>query len=229
MTNTKYKVLIVEDDPMVAQINRNYTEKNPYVEVVSCVSNGKEALNFLENNLVDLIILDYYLPQMDGEQFLTILRERYGFKHEVIMVTAETKFDEVRKLYFLGCLDYLIKPFDYQRFKKAIDKFVAVKQYDREKILTQQEIDSLFSFKTETNENGLIAKGIQGQTLNTLINFLRKNGSKEITCDQIAKELPLSIVTIRHYLNYLVEENYLETRIDYSTGGRPKILYIYKG
>jgi response regulator of citrate/malate metabolism len=229
MTNSKYKVLIVEDDPMVAQIDKNYTEKNNYVEVVGTSRNGIDALDFLSKHDVDLIILDYYLPKMDGNQFLKALREKYGFNHEVIMVTAQAKFDEVRKSYANGCLDYLIKPFDYQRFKKSIDKFVAIKQYDREKYLTQQEIDSLYNFKSEKNENGLITKGIQGQTLLTLTNYLKENANKEVTCEDITKFLPLSIVTVRHYLKYLVDEDYVETRIDYDTGGRPRVIYTYKG
>ncbi len=229
MTNSKYKVLIVEDDPMVAQIDKNYTEKNSYVEVVGTSRNGIDALDFLSKHDVDLIILDYYLPKMDGEQFLKALHEKYGFKHEVIMVTAEAKFDEVRKSFSSGCLDYLIKPFDYQRFKKAIDKFVAIKQYDRDKYLTQPEIDSLYSFKAEKSENGLITKGIQGQTLLTLTNYLKDRANKEVTCEEITRALPLSIVTVRHYLKYLVDEDYVETRIDYDTGGRPRVIYTYKG
>ena len=61
-----YKILIVEDDPMVAMINEQYIKKNKNFELVGKCSNGAAALEFLENNEVDLLVLDVYMPQMDG-------------------------------------------------------------------------------------------------------------------------------------------------------------------
>ena len=62
----EYKVLIVEDDPMVAMINEQYVCKNPQFVVAASCSNGQEALEFLEANKVDLIVLDVFMPYMDG-------------------------------------------------------------------------------------------------------------------------------------------------------------------
>ena len=54
-----YRVIIVEDDPMVAAIDRRYVETNPKFEVLGIFKDGTEALKFLENQEADLIILDY--------------------------------------------------------------------------------------------------------------------------------------------------------------------------
>ena len=61
-----YRVIIVEDDPMVAAIDRRYVETNPQFEVLGTFKDGTEALKFLENQEADLIILDYYTPGIYG-------------------------------------------------------------------------------------------------------------------------------------------------------------------
>lgn len=64
------KVLIVEDDPMVAHINKKYTESVAGFSVTNICSNGKEALEIINNTTIDLIILDLYMPKLDGRGFL---------------------------------------------------------------------------------------------------------------------------------------------------------------
>ena len=61
-----YKILIVEDDPMVAMINEQYIKRNKNFQIVGKCSDGKAALDFLEKERADLIILDVYMPHMDG-------------------------------------------------------------------------------------------------------------------------------------------------------------------
>lgn len=65
-----YKVLIVEDDPMVAMINEQYILKNKDFCVCGTCKNGVEALDFLRKNLVDLVLLDVYMPLMNGRDCL---------------------------------------------------------------------------------------------------------------------------------------------------------------
>ena len=71
-----YKVLIVEDDPMVAMINEQYVKRNKSFEIVGKCSDGQSALDFLENNDVDLLILDVYMPKMDGFETLRRIRNK---------------------------------------------------------------------------------------------------------------------------------------------------------
>ena len=54
-----YKVMIVEDDPMVASINQQYLERNQNLKIVGQFRNGQEALEYLENNGADLAVVDY--------------------------------------------------------------------------------------------------------------------------------------------------------------------------
>lgn len=65
-----YKVLIVEDDPMVAMINEQFVNKNNEFKVIKKVGDGESALLYLSENEVDLVILDVFMPYMDGFETL---------------------------------------------------------------------------------------------------------------------------------------------------------------
>ena len=82
-----YQVMIVEDDPMVAAINKKYTETVPGFRVAGIFRNGAEGLEYLRENHVDLVILDYYMPEMNGDVFMDRIREE-GIQVSVIMVTS---------------------------------------------------------------------------------------------------------------------------------------------
>ena len=71
-----YKVLIVEDDPMVAMINEQYIKRNKNFQLVGKCKDGAAALEFLEHNTVDLLVLDVYMPHMDGLETLRTIRNR---------------------------------------------------------------------------------------------------------------------------------------------------------
>ena len=64
-----YQVIIVEDDPMVAEIDKQYVEHNSKMAIAGIFQNGQEALDFVRTHPVDLIMLDYYMPVMDGRTF----------------------------------------------------------------------------------------------------------------------------------------------------------------
>ena len=73
-----YRVLIVEDDPMVSMINEQYIKRNKNFEIVGKCSDGSSALEFLEHNEVDLLVLDVYMPHMDGFETLRRIRNFGG-------------------------------------------------------------------------------------------------------------------------------------------------------
>ena len=142
-----YKVLIVEDDPMVAMINEQYVKQNKNFTVSSICRNGDEALSFLDDNAVDLIVLDVFMPVMDGVETLKTIRER-KVSSEVIMVTAANDTQTLERTMHLGVLDYLIKPFTMERFSIALEKFMSQNKTLKENtILDQKSIDLLMSSK----------------------------------------------------------------------------------
>lgn len=141
----QYKVLIIEDDPMVAMINGQYVSKNPLFTVSASFRNGQEALDFLETNSVDLIVLDVFMPYMDGIETLKKIRER-KISSEVIMVTAANDSATIEQTMHLGVIDYLIKPFAYERFQVALEKFVSQQKILKSgDVLDQSLIDNMIS------------------------------------------------------------------------------------
>lgn len=70
------RVLIVEDDPMVAEFNKRYLEQVEGFQLVSVVSSVNEALNLLEKQTIDLILLDIFIPGMNGLDLLLLIRKQ---------------------------------------------------------------------------------------------------------------------------------------------------------
>ena len=140
-----YKVLIVEDDPMVAMINEQYILKNKDFCVCGTCKNGVEALDFLRKNLVDLVLLDVYMPLMNGREVLEEIRNS-KIETEVIMVTAANDTSTLEETVHLGVVDYLIKHFSFVRFQNALEKFTAQHQAFKEKnTMDQNFIDNFIN------------------------------------------------------------------------------------
>ena len=218
-----YKVLVVEDDPMVRMINEQYVRMNKDFCIASSVKNGQEALDYLKENKVDLVILDVFMPFMNGVEFLKKLREQ-KLKTEVIMVTAANDTATLEETMHLGVIDYLVKPFALERFQVALEKFTAkMNAISGSSVLDQNRIDSIIS-NSPHKKSKEYPKGIQEKTLHRIKScFENKNGWQSV--ELIAEELGISIVTVRHYVNYLVKEGFLQESINYETGGRPSSLY----
>ncbi len=238
----EYKVLIVEDDPMVAMINEQYVSKNPKFKVAAVCHNGNEALDFVQTNKVDLIVLDVFMPYMNGIETLKKIREK-KIAAEIIMVTAANDCSTIEETMHLGVIDYLIKPFAFERFQVALEKFIAHKKIlESNQVMDQSCIDNIIAGTgagaglAEVKEGNSInskelqknlPKGIQKKTLDAICQYFDTNPGWQ-TVGMLSDKLGISIVTARHYMNYLEEQGFIRADINYSTGGRPSILYEKK-
>ena len=136
-----FKVLIVEDDPMVAMINEQYIGQNKKFGVVGKCKDGKSALGFFEDHEVDLLILDVFMPHLDGFETLRQIRKKQ-ISVDVIMVTAANDRESLEEALHLGIVDYLVKPFTFERFCIALDKFISQRNALMELgTLSQKNID----------------------------------------------------------------------------------------
>ena len=222
-----YQVLIVEDDPMVASIHRNYIERYGKLHIAAHCSNGHDALSIIEKQPIDLAIVDVYMPLMDGASFVAELRKR-ALSTDIIMVTAANDAQHIRQFLTLGVLDYLVKPFEFSRFAQAIDRFMHKQSLFSASSISQQALDAYFRSSADRNAgHPLLRKGLQEQTLSFILEYMRAHAQESRTCEQIAAALNLSRVTIRRYMNYLIEQGDVFSQIDYTTGGRPSMLYRF--
>ena len=222
-----YSVLIVEDDPMVSMIDEQYVLKNPDFTVIGNCRNGQEAIEFLKTQNADLILLDVFMPVMNGIETLKKIRE-LKISSDVIMITAANDTSTIEGTMHLGVLDYLIKPFAFERFNIALQKFKNKMQVLKgSQILDQKSVDSLISNNTNNSivaDENILPKGIQKTTLDHICNYFNQNQTWQ-TDDMISETLGISVVTARTYLNYLVREKKIQEDINYNTGGRPCMLY----
>ena len=219
-----YKVLIVEDDPMVAMINEQYIKRNKNFEVVGKCQDGTAALTFLKENEVDLLVLDVYMPHMNGFETLRQIRSEQ-ITVEAIMVTAANDRDSLEEALHLGIVDYLVKPFTFDRFQMALEKYIAQNNALKDiETLNQTSIDHIID-NTRKKSEDLFPKGIQERTLIIIMEYLNSNKGQWFTGDDIAAKVGLTGVTVRRYMNYLAESGRVVGEMNYETGGRPCMRY----
>ncbi|MDD6564745.1 MAG: response regulator [Clostridiales bacterium] len=219
-----YEVLIVEDDPMVAMLNKQYTNQNPHFHVAQVVNDGTSAWEYLTKNTIHLVILDVYMSQIDGLALLRKIRE-HNLNVSVIMVTAANDTTTVEESFRLGITDYLVKPFYNARFQQALETFRSRQDAFHDlSSFSQVNIDSIINTNSAKSSVQL-PKGIVYTTLEIICNFLENDINNEYTGEEIADKVNLSRVTVKRYMNYLLEEGKILGRMNYETGGRPCMLY----
>jgi len=114
--NKKIRCLIVDDEPPAREILVRYIAQLPMLELAGECSNALQALSFLQQTKVDLLLLDIRMPQLNGNDFLKTIKN----PPNVIFTTAYPEY--ALEGYELDVLDYLLKPIPFDRFLKAVNK-----------------------------------------------------------------------------------------------------------
>ncbi|MBB6236838.1 DNA-binding LytR/AlgR family response regulator [Pedobacter sp. AK013] len=110
------KCVILDDEPFAHDVLKHYIAQTPGITLVAQFRNAVEAFEYLGNHQIDLLFLDIEMPLINGVSFLKALKH----KPSTIFTTAFK--DYAFEGFELGVMDYLLKPFSYERFMKAIDK-----------------------------------------------------------------------------------------------------------
>lgn len=111
-------VLIADDEPIARDILLSYCSRIPSLHVAAVCRNAQETMNILEKNNIDLLLLDINMPEITGIDMLKIINN----PPPVILTTAYP--DYAVESYELNTVDYLLKPFSFDRFSKAINKAI---------------------------------------------------------------------------------------------------------
>lgn len=112
----KINCIIIEDEPLALERTKSYVLRLPYLNLLAWFDSGIDAIAFLKDNKVDLILLDINMDELSGIQLL----ENTKIESEVIITTAYTEY--ALKGFDLNVTDYLLKPFTFERFLQAMDK-----------------------------------------------------------------------------------------------------------
>ena len=104
-----FRILVVEDDDKLNRLFCTVLARNGY-ETLSAFE-GQEALALLEKEYIDLIISDIMMPQMDGYELISLLRQA-GYSMPILIITAKESFEDKQRGFLAGSDDYMVKPID---------------------------------------------------------------------------------------------------------------------
>ena len=218
-------VMIVEDDPMVARLNSKYLEKMDGFRLVCVARSCREATERLGREKIDLLLLDIYLPGSNGIELLKAIRKA-DRSVDVIVLSAASDVPTIREALNFGAFDYLIKPFEFDRFTRSLLSYQEAAQYIYEKNeLNQSELDSHY-FGRNLEEINTLPKGLNKNTLVKIWGGVVEQGAGRFTTGQIASSIGLSKVSTRKYLEFLKNISMLSMEVEYGTIGRP--IYQYR-
>ncbi|HDV2460587.1 TPA: two-component system response regulator DcuR [Escherichia coli] len=196
-------VLIIDDDAMVAELNRRYVAQIPGFQCCGTASTLEKAKEIIFNSdtPIDLILLDIYMQKENGLDLLPVLH--------------------------YGVVDYLIKPFQASRFEEALTGWRQKKMaLEKHQYYDQAELDQLIHGSSSNEQDPRrLPKGLTPQTLRTLCQWIDAHQDYEFSTDELANEVNISRVSCRKYLIWLVNCHILFTSIHYGVTGRPVYRY----
>lgn len=160
------KCIIIDDEPAAIEVLSGYTARTPGLELVASFREPLKALSYLRTNRADLLFLDINMPEITGMELLSVISE----PPMVIFTTAYTEY--AIESYEKNAVDYLLKPIDFQRFLKAVEK--AQGRLQLKEVQNHHPTDS----KNESSENIIYIKsGTQTHRVNlNEVRYLEKEG-----------------------------------------------------
>jgi len=218
------RVLIVDDDPMVAHLHERAIDALSRFNVVGIANNGRQGLEMAEASHPHLVILDVYMPEIDGIEMLKQLRSlRYPI--DVILITAAREAEQLQEATRYGALDFIIKPFKLQRLQDTLrvyaERFDLLHSADR---LSQPDVDRLLhQDEVEATQSVTLPKGLNELTLGKVRTCLVQS-AVPLSAEQAGLGCGVSRITARRYLEYLVEQGTARVDLSYGTG-RPSRQY----
>lgn len=221
-------VFIIDDDAIVAELNRHYVARVPGFQCCGTASTLEKARQviFHSDLQIDLILLDIYMQKENGLDLLPFLHT-IGCKSDVIVISAAADTMTIKDSLHYGVVDYLIKPFQASRFEGALTGWLQKKRdMDKHQYYEQSELDLLIHGNTYNEHNPRrLPKGLTQQTLRTLCRWINAHKDYEFSTDELGNAVNISRVSCRKYLIWLVNCHILASSIHYGVTGRPVYRY----
>lgn len=220
------RVLVVDDEELIAEAHRAYTEKVPGFTVVGVAHTARDAMAALRAGPVDLVLLDLNLPDKHGLEVARALRAA-GSGTDVLAVTSARDIAMVRAAVALGVTHYLLKPFTFAAFRDKLDRYAQYRSQllDTGEVAAQHEIDRVFATLRGAQQDSL-PKGLDAGTLDLVLGALRAAGAPAgLSAAEVAARIGASRVTARRYLEHLAEAGRVIRSPRYGGPGRPEVEY----
>jgi DNA-binding LytR/AlgR family response regulator len=187
--------IIVDDEPVSHQIISDYCKKCGELNIVGCFQNPLEAINYLDKNFVEIIFLDINMPELSGVEFSNSLVKPF----KIIVTTAYEEF--ALESFNFGAIDYLLKPFSFSRFIKAVSK---AKNYNLEGVNTNSRGNETIIIRSDR-------KNIQLKTASIV--FIKSYGNY---CKIVTEnETLLMRETLTNFLSILPKMQFIQIHKSY--------------
>jgi response regulator of citrate/malate metabolism len=216
--------LVVEDDPVAAEAHRQYVERVDGFTVTGVVHTGSETVRAVTRQPVDLLLLDFYLPDAHGLDVCRAVRAA-GHAVDVIAVTSARDLAVVRAAVSAGVVQYLLKPFTFAAMRDKLERYARFRAGTGQAV-GQSEVDSLLSTLRGT-ESPPLPKGMSAATLDAVVSALRA-ATDGLSAGVASDGIGVSRVTARRYLEYLADNGLAVRRLQYGQIGRPELWYHWK-
>lgn len=226
MTNSRaLDVVIVEDEPHLAELHREYIEQHFHLRVVGIATTLEEARTLIDLHRPRLVLLDNYLPDGQGVELIDspLLK---SFECSVIFITAASDMQTCSHAMRSGAFDYLIKPVFFQRLRASLERFMLLVNAMRQvKVVDQHALDRLFNLPTGDVSPTPSTKGIESNTLERIKRFFTDNPENNWSVEEVVENVGISKTTGRRYLEYCVEVGFIRVEMLYGNIGHPRRLY----
>ncbi|AFU04993.1 MULTISPECIES: response regulator [Nocardia] len=227
------RVLIVEDEPLIAEAHRAYVDRIEGFVPVGVAHTGREAMraaadNAAEGTPIDLVLMDIGLPDASG---LDVAAALTGLapRPDVIAITSARDLAMVRTAVSHGVVLYLLKPFTFAAFRDKLDRYREFRTAlpAGETAVSQHDIDRALSALRTPDQRATTPKGVAPQTLDEISRTVRA-APEGITAADTATTIGVSRITAWRYLEKLADDGLVTRRSDYGRAGRPKTRYVWK-
>ncbi|GIJ46181.1 transcriptional regulatory protein [Virgisporangium aliadipatigenens] len=220
------RVLVVDDDFMVARVHRGFVERVPGYAVEAMAHTGAQALAAIEEHRPHLVLLDIYLPDVSGLEVLRRVRES-AVPVDVLAITAARDVATIRTALRGGVVHYLIKPFTFEVLRDRLDRYAAAhRRLAGDGDVAQDDVDRLFGALRPARIS--LPKGLTAPTAD-LIRTVLMAADGDLSASECADAAQLSRVSTRRYLEYFVEAGTARVRLRYGGTGRPQRRYLWTG
>ena len=196
----KYKCLIVDDEELARELIATHVQQLPDFEIVALCASAIEASSILKKERVDLLFLDIEMPVLKGTEFLKNLAN----KPKVIFTTAHREY--AIESYELNVVDYLLKPIVFNRFFKAIEKFLET-QTVVETIQQKEKVSHIFVQSNKKNIKVLLEDILYIESIKDYIKIHTTNERLVIKHGISAFEDKLDDRFVRVHRSYIVNSN----------------------
>lgn len=225
MQHNPVSVLIVEDEPELAQLHAELIGKHPELRLVGIARSLAEAKQQLEQTSPQLVLLDNYLPDGKG---ITLIGDPLlaNANCSIIFITAASDMDTCSQAIRNGAFDYVLKPVSWKRLNRSLANFIAFAEQQRTwKIVDQKNVDVLYQLQAKNYPQDNGSKGIEENTLARVQTLFTPATTHLFSVDEVMSETGLSKTTTRRYLEHCVETGFLTVEMLYGKVGHPRRMY----